>query len=162
MARQKTRVDVDWQGSTFTHSLETAITRGMARGAATVQNIGRGAPTVYNIRPSVIDRIIARAVKPGRGSRKGFFVTIVSPDFKSWWFEAGTNARRRRKVTKSTLARRATPSGQARQARVGSNQGVKAQRFMAYTLRVGWPRFLEELAAELQAIGHGELWSSRR
>lgn len=148
----RNRVEVYWNGAEYEAALDEAIQRGMAEGALVVQEIGRGAPTRYNIREALIDKITAKAVKQDkRGPKMGYWVALAVNDFRSWWFEAGTLAGRRRKLAASTVARRNSPSGQARLSKAGAT-GVKAQRYMAFTFRAGWPRFLEVLGHALESF----------
>lgn len=85
-------------------------------------------------------------VEPVRRTGGGqLTVAIAGGDYKTIWHELGTNSRRRRKVAKSTLRRRASSTGQARQAKVAGNKGVKPLYFLRAGLKVASLRLLPEL-----------------
>lgn len=62
-------------------------------------------------------------------------VNIGSSDPTALYLDLGTLGRRRKKLSKKTLARRNTPSGQARLAKVAGSSGVKARYFFRKGLR---------------------------
>ena len=118
----------------------------MGRGMSRVVAASRATPTRYQIGPAILFKIRASRVKH---VPKGLAAAIVAPDYRSIFFEKGTNARRRSKVTKETLRRRESASGQARQARVANAKGVRAVHFLSRGLRVGWAGFLAEIDRSL-------------
>lgn len=81
---------------------------------------------------------------------KGTEVTLVNRDYRGVWFELGTLGRRRRKLTKATLARRESTSGQARLAKTAGNPGVSGNRFLAAGMLETKKRFQRELDRLLQ------------
>ncbi len=76
-------------------------------------------------------------VLPVRGSPDGWEASFRS---RAWWRlfqDLGTLQGRSTKLKASTLARRASPSGQARQARVSGNPGIEPLRFYSAGRRAG-------------------------
>jgi hypothetical protein len=85
---------------------------------------------------------VTRATRTGGGRLQ---VEIVGRDFKTLFHELGTNTRRRRKLAKSTLRRRSSASGQARQVKVAGHKGVKPLYFLRAGLKVATQRLVPEL-----------------
>jgi hypothetical protein len=77
---------------------------------------------------------------------KGSKIELVDNDPRAVWFELGTLSRRRRKLSRATLTRRASVSGQARLAKTAGNPGVYGTRFLAAGIVVTKKRFVEHLA----------------
>lgn len=142
MARRTATVLLDSNFPQFTRLLEDRLEHGMGRGMSRVVSASRSTPTKYRIGPAVLYKIRASSVKH---TAKGLAAAVVAPDFRSIFFEKGTNARRRAKVSKQTLRRRESASGQARQARVANAKGVKGVHFLSRGLRLGWAGFLAEI-----------------
>lgn len=73
----------------------------------------------------------------------------VANDPKAWYDrfqDLGTNASRTRKLKKQTLRRQATPSGQARQAKVVGHKGITPLGFSAAARRKGKEAMRSRLA----------------
>lgn len=93
------------------------------------------------------EKIQARTVAttPKRNAR-GTEISLINSDPRGVWFELGTLTRRRgRKLTKATLARRASLSGRARLAKVAGHPGVLGNRFLAAGMKETKKRFQDEL-----------------
>jgi hypothetical protein len=126
--------------------LEQRAELGLGRGMGHVIGRVRSATTTYHLQP-ILSKTHASRVKR---TPKGLAAAVSIPDFRAIFFEKGTNRRRRAKVSAKTLARRDTPSGMARQARVANARGVKAVHMLQRALRAGWDDVQREIAEAIR------------
>ncbi len=148
----KISVDVENGFDLFEQEIRTAITESLERGGHAL----REAIVTAETRVGDSDR----GVWKGRHLRESFEVTPVQRDGfgglrlvvavvtldPNWrWQNYGTHARRRRKVSASTLRRRQTASGSARYAKVAGSGGTRPLYFMSKGMRLAWPIFLETM-----------------
>jgi hypothetical protein len=82
-------------------------------------------------------------VLPVRGSPDGWEASFRSRAPWRIFQDLGTLQGRSTKLKASTLARRATPSGQARQSRVGDSPGIEPLHFYAAGRRAGRKAMME-------------------
>lgn len=91
------------------------------------------------------------AIRPDNaiGTPDGWRASFVSPVHYAWYQNYGTLGSRRKKLKASTLARRSTPSGQARLARVQGSAGIEPLRFLEAGRRAGRKALLETITRGL-------------
>ena len=82
-------------------------------------------------------------VLPVRGSPDGWEASFRSPAYYRLFQDLGTLDARGTKLKASTLARRSSPSGQARQAKVAGREGITPLRFYAAGRRAGRKAMLQ-------------------
>lgn len=135
---------VDDRFHTFDRMVDQAVSQALFSAA------NEGARTAQEKRPRAnyrIEGIQAKTVANApKRTAKGSEVQLVDTDHRAVWFELGTLSRRKRKVSRATLARRSSGSGQARFAKTAGNPGVYPTRFLAAGIVVTKKRFVEHLA----------------
>jgi hypothetical protein len=132
----------------FKLELEKQLEHAMGRGMSHIVAAARATPTRYHLDP-IKHQIGVSPPKQGKGRKGGLVATVIVRDFRGLFFESGTLARRSKKLKKTTLARRQTPSGAARYEKVAGRQGVKAQHLLGRGLRLGWPGYQDEIRKAL-------------
>lgn len=137
----KATVTIESHFAEYAQTLELRAEQGLGRGMAHTVAAVRHTATRYRLQ-SILEKTHATPVKH---TVKGLAAAVTMPDFRSIFFEKGTNARRRAKVTNKTLARRATPSGQSRQARVANARGVKAVHMLSKAIRGSFADVVAEI-----------------
>jgi hypothetical protein len=127
----RARVTVESRFPQYERHLDRAIGRGLGWGAASVVAASRAVPSRYDI-GEIKAKIRAYPAERFQGFRSGWVVYVASTDWRAYWFEKGTYAKRG--------ARRS-----ARGADVQGNRGVQPQRFMRTGLRAAWASGIKSL-----------------
>lgn len=148
------KVIVDKRFLEYERQMERGVQRAIGRAAAIGVAASRGAATggyrVGEITGST--KVQPPVVRYRSRGRTGWLLSIVASDWRSLFFELGTNKRRRRKLSPKTIARRNTASGQARQAKVANQRGVRALYFLNKGVRELRSRMIDLLQSELGRI----------
>jgi hypothetical protein len=88
-------------------------------------------------------RMAKMQVLPVRGTPDGWEASFRSPAYYRLFQDLGTLQNRSGKLKASTLARRASPSGQARQAKVAGRPGIEPLHFFRAGRSAGRKEMLE-------------------
>lgn len=145
------KVIVDDRFDAYQVQTRRSIERALGAAAAVGVAAARSKPSRYRI-----DQIKG-SVKAGPAGthmkfRGGLAVPITVGDWRGIFFELGTLLRRRKKLSRATIARRSSASGQARAGRVADGMGVRPQRFLSLGLRRAKEQLPLTLARELGRI----------
>lgn len=138
---RKATVTIDSHFVEYGQLLERRAEQGLGRGMGHTVAAVRKTATRYRLQ-TILAKTHATRVKH---TPKGLAAAVTMPDFRSIFFERGTNARRKTKLTKATVARRNTPSGQARQARVANAKGVRAVHMLQRAIRDSFADVIAEI-----------------
>ena len=88
-------------------------------------------------------------VLPVRGSPDGWEASFRSRAYWRLWQDLGTLQGRSTKLSSATVARRASPSGQARLARAAGNPGIEPLHFYRAGRRAGRRRMMDVINSGL-------------
>lgn len=143
------KVIVDDRFDIYAAQARRATERALGRAAAVGVAAARSKPSRYRI-DQIKGSVKAGPVGTNIKFRGGLAIPIYAGDWRAIFFELGTLRRRRKKLSRSTVARRQSASGRAKQQRVADAMGVRPQRFLSLGLR----RAKEQLPLALeQEIG---------
>ena len=135
----RARVDFRNEFPRITRDIDELAKRSVVAAAAA------GAEVAANIASTrrKTGRIAQIVPTPPRNTGEGWTSTFASRVFYAWFQEYGTLAARKRGVSRATLARRSSASGQSRLARVAGSKGVEPLGFMRAGTRAGRKVMLE-------------------
>lgn len=126
MATLRSTVKIDNRFGKITREYDRATRRALAEAAAVGAQVSRAKASERHRTGAMEDIKVTRV----RDGRKGPNVLLVSTPSYAAFQEFGTLGSRKKKLSKKTLARQSSGSGQARLAKVAGSEGIKPLRFM--------------------------------
>lgn len=137
--RVRSRVDVTMRFGAITEAVDDlakqAVTAGAHEGARVASSIARTRQDTGTMAQMEVLGV--------RGSPDGWEASFRS---RAWWRlyqDLGTLQGRSTKLSAATLARRSSPSGQARQAKVAGRPGIEPLHFYRAGRRAGRKKMME-------------------
>lgn len=133
------KVTVDDRFKQLGAGYERAAQRALGRAAAATVSAAKAAPTQYNIEP------VKSSIKatPVHRIRAGWRIFVYADDYRAVFYEAGTYARRRKK-----LSPRYHRTARAERIAAETGSGVKAQRFLGKAVPVARKALIEAVQRE--------------
>lgn len=141
----RTRVDITTNFGAITDAVDALARRAVMAGA---QEGARVSSQIAATRRKS-GLMAQHEVLPVRGSPDGWEASFRSRAPHRIFQDLGTLRGRATKLKASTVARRASPSGQARTAKVGDSPGIEPLRFYAAGRRAGRKAMLEVISRGL-------------
>lgn len=133
MARVVVQNNFRW----FTKRLEQEQMAALNAAAEAAAAVARSTQSPYQI-AEILNSI---EVLPARRSRRGFTAVVIARDWRAWFFETGTYAKKgalkRRSRRSSASTSSADPRAGMRVVPAGGHRGVKPVRFMRKGYLVG-------------------------